>query len=59
MAKTLVILGAGIAGLPIAHHVLKHTAPQVKGGLKVILVSPNTDQYVAPAPFPCSSRSRD
>ncbi|KAH6686264.1 hypothetical protein F5X68DRAFT_208641 [Plectosphaerella plurivora] len=44
MGKTLVILGAGVAGLPIAHHVIKHTVPQVKD-LKVILVTPNTDHY--------------
>lgn len=48
MGKTLVILGAGVAGLPIAHFALKHTVPQVKG-LKVILVTPNTDQYVEPS----------
>ncbi|KAJ0161360.1 Apoptosis-inducing factor 1 [Colletotrichum tanaceti] len=41
---TLVILGAGLAGLPIAHHVLKHTTPLVDD-LKVILVTPNTDHY--------------
>jgi malic enzyme len=43
MGKTLVVLGAGVAGLPIAHHVLRHTVPKVKD-LKVILVTPNTDQ---------------
>lgn len=41
MAKTVVILGAGWAGLPLAHKLLKHTLPKVKD-LKVILVSPNT-----------------
>ncbi|KAK1967218.1 FAD/NAD(P)-binding domain-containing protein [Colletotrichum sublineola] len=41
---TLVILGAGLVGLPIAHHVLKHTAPLVKD-LKVILVTPNSEHY--------------
>ncbi|GKT58707.1 FAD binding protein [Colletotrichum tofieldiae] len=41
---TLVVLGAGLAGLPIAHHVLKHTVPLVKD-LKVILVTPNSDHY--------------
>ncbi|KZL83122.1 fad binding protein [Colletotrichum incanum] len=41
---TLVVLGAGLAGLPIAHHVLKHTLPLVKD-LKVILVTPNSDHY--------------
>ncbi|KAK1599680.1 uncharacterized protein LY79DRAFT_575329 [Colletotrichum navitas] len=41
---TFVVLGAGMAGLPIAHHVLKHTAPLVKD-LKVILVTPNSEHY--------------
>ncbi|OLN84948.1 Apoptosis-inducing factor 2-like protein 2 [Colletotrichum chlorophyti] len=41
---TLVVLGAGIAGLPITHHVLKHTVPLVKD-LKVILVTPNSEFY--------------
>ena len=40
MSKTVVILGAGWAGLPLAHKLLKYTAKQVS--LKVILVSPNT-----------------
>lgn len=44
MAKTVVILGAGWAGLPLAHKLLKHTLPKVKD-LKVILVSPNTHFY--------------
>ncbi|KAM0448295.1 hypothetical protein ACHAQK_000276 [Fusarium lateritium] len=41
MAKTVVILGAGWAGLPLAHKLLKHTVPKVPD-LKVILVSPNS-----------------
>ncbi|KAK1980015.1 hypothetical protein LZ30DRAFT_595607 [Colletotrichum cereale] len=41
---TIVILGAGLVGLPIAHHVLKHTSPLVKD-LKVILVTPNSEHY--------------
>ncbi|KAJ4195001.1 hypothetical protein NW755_002424 [Fusarium falciforme] len=41
MAKTVVVLGAGWAGLPLAHKLLKYTAPKVSG-LKVILVSPNS-----------------
>lgn len=40
MTQTVVILGAGWAGLPLAHKLLKHTAP--KTDLKVILVTPNT-----------------
>ena len=45
MAKTVVILGAGWAGLPLAHKLLKHTLPKAKDGLKVILVSPNSHFY--------------
>ena len=45
MVKTVVILGAGWAGLPLAHKLLKYTVPQVKGGLKVILVSPNSQFF--------------
>lgn len=41
MQKTVVILGAGWAGLPLAHKLLKYTTPKVPG-LKVILVSPNS-----------------
>jgi apoptosis-inducing factor 2 len=44
MAKTVVILGAGWAGLPLAHKLLKYTLPKVED-LKVILVSPNTHFY--------------
>jgi NADH dehydrogenase FAD-containing subunit len=38
--KTVIILGAGWAGLPLAHKLLKHTSS--KTSLKVILVSPNS-----------------
>ncbi|CCT68890.1 uncharacterized protein FFUJ_07715 [Fusarium fujikuroi IMI 58289] len=41
MTKTVVILGAGWAGLPLAHKLLKHTLPKVPD-LKIILVSPNS-----------------
>ncbi|EMT70881.1 hypothetical protein NOF04DRAFT_7800 [Fusarium oxysporum II5] len=41
MTKTVVILGAGWAGLPLAHKLLKHTLPKVPD-LKVILASPNS-----------------
>ena len=44
MGKTIVILGASLAGVPIAHYLLKHTAAKVEG-LKVILVSPNSHMY--------------
>lgn len=36
---TIVILGAGLSGVPLAHHLLKHTPASV--GLRVVLVSPN------------------
>ena len=48
MVKTVVILGAGWAGLPLAHKLLKHTLPVMKNKkdpLKVILISPNTHFY--------------
>jgi len=45
MSKAVVIIGAGWAGLPLAHKLLKHTLPKIKEGLKVILVSPNTQFY--------------
>lgn len=41
MTKTVVILGAGWAGLPLAHKLLKHTLPKLSN-LKVILISPNS-----------------
>ena len=44
MGKTVVILGASVAGIPIAHHLLTYSAPLVPG-LKVILVSPNSHLY--------------
>ena len=45
MVKTVVILGAGWAGLPLAHKLLKYTVPEAKDGLKVVLVSPNSHFY--------------
>jgi apoptosis-inducing factor 2 len=44
MGKNIIILGASWAGVPLAHHLLKHTVPLVPG-LKVILVSPNSALY--------------
>ena len=44
MVKTVVILGGALGGLPVAHHLLKHTAPLVED-LKVILVTPNSDFF--------------
>lgn len=46
MAKTVVILGASLAGIPIAHYLLAHTTSAVPD-LKVVLVSPNTHMYWA------------
>lgn len=40
MVQTVVILGAGWSGLPLAHKLLKYTAP--KTSLKVILITPNS-----------------
>ena len=45
MAKTIVILGAGWAGLPLAHKLLKYSLPKAKDGVKVFLVSPNSHFY--------------
>ena len=45
MVKTVVILGAGWTGLPLAHKLLKYTLPKLKSGLKVLLVSPNSHFY--------------
>lgn len=41
ITHTVVILGAGMAGVPLAHHLLKHTPASV--GLRVVLVSPNDE----------------
>lgn len=41
MSKTVVILGAGWAGLPLAHKLLKYTLPKCPQ-LKVVLVTPNS-----------------
>ncbi|KAF5615863.1 amid-like mitochondrial oxidoreductase [Fusarium sp. NRRL 25303] len=41
MPETVLILGAGYAGIGIAHKLPKDTRPKVEG-LKVVLVSPNT-----------------
>lgn len=46
MGRTVVILGASLAGIPIAHYLLAHTSAVVPD-LKVILVSPNTHMYWA------------
>ncbi|KAH7156698.1 hypothetical protein EDB81DRAFT_787716 [Dactylonectria macrodidyma] len=44
MAETVVIIGAGFAGIGTAHKLLKYTTPKVKD-LKVILISPSTHHY--------------
>jgi len=43
MTHTIVILGGGVTGVPLAHHLLKHTPASV--GLRVVLVSPNKDLF--------------
>ncbi|KAM0420639.1 hypothetical protein ACHAPT_011555 [Fusarium lateritium] len=43
MTKSFIILGAGLTGLPLAHHILKHYA--TKHDLKVILVSRSDEFY--------------
>ncbi|EPS39684.1 hypothetical protein H072_6535 [Dactylellina haptotyla CBS 200.50] len=43
--KTVVIIGAGFTGLPMAHKLLIYTVPKLKDGLKVVLVSPNSHFY--------------
>ncbi|CEJ93689.1 hypothetical protein VHEMI09262 [[Torrubiella] hemipterigena] len=40
MALTIVILGAGWTGLPLAHRLLKYTSP--KASIKIILVTPSS-----------------
>ncbi|KAJ6257554.1 Oxidoreductase ptaL [Drechslerella dactyloides] len=45
MAKTVAIVGAGFTGLPLAHKLLIYTAPKIKDGFKVILISPNSHFY--------------
>ncbi|ROT39142.1 FAD/NAD(P)-binding domain-containing protein [Sodiomyces alkalinus F11] len=42
--KTLIVLGAGMVGVPITHYILQNAVPKAKD-IKVILVTPNTDQY--------------
>ncbi|TLD13688.1 uncharacterized protein PgNI_03366 [Pyricularia grisea] len=43
--KTVVVLGAAMAGVPAAQKLLTQVAPKVPGGLKVILVGPNTHVF--------------
>ncbi|KAI0457038.1 putative FAD binding protein [Xylaria acuta] len=44
MTKTVVVLGAGMAGLPIAHYLLRKTSTQ-HADLRVVLVSPHDTFY--------------
>ncbi|KAI1215043.1 FAD/NAD(P)-binding domain-containing protein [Annulohypoxylon truncatum] len=44
MPKTIVILGAGLAGLPLAHYLVSRTAPR-DPDLRVVLVSPHAHFY--------------
>jgi NADH dehydrogenase FAD-containing subunit len=43
MSKTVVILGAGLTGLPLAHYILKHYAD--KFDLRLVLVSRSDELY--------------
>ncbi|RYP13681.1 hypothetical protein DL765_006763 [Monosporascus sp. GIB2] len=45
MSKSVVILGAGFTGLPLAHRLLKYTAPKPGIKLKVVLVTPSSKFY--------------
>lgn len=44
MTKTIVILGAGLAGLPVAHYLLSRTAATHKA-IRVVLVNPSDTFY--------------
>ncbi|RWA06941.1 hypothetical protein EKO27_g8168, partial [Xylaria grammica] len=44
MPRTVVVLGAGFAGLPIAHYLLRRTSAQHQD-LRVILVTPHDTFY--------------
>ncbi|KAH8652385.1 hypothetical protein BX600DRAFT_501662 [Xylariales sp. PMI_506] len=44
MSKTVVILGAGFAGVPLAHYLMSRVAPS-DPELRVVLVSPNDHFY--------------
>lgn len=44
MTRTIVVLGAGLAGVPVAHYLLAQTARTVPD-LRVLLVSPNDEFY--------------
>lgn len=43
-SNTIVVLGAALAGLPLAHWLMKHSATS-NNKLKVVLVAPNTHFY--------------
>ncbi|KAK6540793.1 hypothetical protein TWF694_008183 [Orbilia ellipsospora] len=43
--KTVIIVGAGFTGLPLAHKLLIYSVPKIKDGLRVVLVSPNSHFY--------------
>ncbi|KAK7754887.1 hypothetical protein SLS62_003201 [Diatrype stigma] len=44
MVKTIVVLGAGMAGLPLAHYLVSKTAAK-HSDVRVVLVSPNAEFY--------------
>ncbi|KAH7128058.1 hypothetical protein B0J13DRAFT_598716 [Dactylonectria estremocensis] len=44
MTRTIVILGAGIGGFPVAHYLVRHTASK-SSDVRVVLVSPTDEFY--------------
>ncbi|KAH7177071.1 hypothetical protein EDB81DRAFT_635311 [Dactylonectria macrodidyma] len=44
MTRTIVILGAGIGGFPVAHYLVRHTASKFSD-VRVVLVSPTDELY--------------
>lgn len=44
MTRTIVILGAGIGGFPLAHYLVRHTASKFSD-VRVVLVSPTDEFY--------------
>lgn len=44
MTKTIVVLGAGLVGIPLAHYLLSRTASK-HSDIRVVLVSPNEEFY--------------
>lgn len=55
MGKTVLILGGSMAGLGVAHRLLKYTLPNEKD-LKVIMVSKVRRCYCNPFPSACPNK---